>query len=192
LKAPIASGSYFGTAVAISGDTVFVGAPFYDPGSVFIFARGAGGWSLQKQLVAPGGTAHDSYGAPLSLSGNTLVVGAPRRDHGSVLVYTGAGSSWSLQQEIAGGSGDLLFGWSLAISDNQLAVGAADPPHVSTYSRTKGTWKTHGTIAVSDTEELFSQAIAMSNGVLAVGARKESGGRGYIFQDDGIFKDGLE
>jgi len=183
---------HFGTAVAISGDTVFVGAPLYDPGSVFIYGRGTGGWSLQKQLVAPGGTWGDDFGAPLSLSGNSLAVGAPRRSFGSVLVYTGAAATWNLQQEIAGGSGDALFGQSLALAGDELAVGALDPAHVSMYTRSIGTWRTHATISADNNEGTFSLAVALSNGTLVVGAPKEAGGRGYIFRDDDIFKNGFE
>jgi hypothetical protein len=186
------SSPHFGTAVAISGDTVFVGAPFYDPGSVFIYGRGTGGWSLQKQLVAPGGTWGDDFGAPLSLSGNSLAVGAPRRSFGSVLVYTGAAATWNFQQEIAGGSGDALFGQSLALAGDELAVGASDPAHVSMYTRSNGTWRTHATISADNNEGAFSLGVALSNGTLVVGAPKEAGGRGYIFRDDDIFKNGFE
>ena len=76
----------FGSNVAVSGDTVVVGA-FGDDigsnsgqGSAYVFVRPAGGWSgpLQEsaKLIASDGEASASFGISVAVSGDTVVVGA--------------------------------------------------------------------------------------------------------------------
>src|SRR5262249_16049890 len=71
---------FFGYSVAISGDTAALGARndvvggIY-PGSVYVFTRGDGGWSLQQKLTAPDGASGDNFGQSVAIYRNTLVVG---------------------------------------------------------------------------------------------------------------------
>ncbi len=92
----------FGAAVALSGDTIVVGAPGHDAipdqpevpvisGAAFVFQRdGNGGWGFVKQLTpvtetpdpsstdgAPKGEYFDRFGDAVGLSGDRIVVGAP-------------------------------------------------------------------------------------------------------------------
>lgn len=83
---------HFGAAVAVSGNTVAVGAPgdevasFAGRGSVFVFERDLGGdnnWGVQPAVLAPDGLAGDAFGSALALEGNLLLVGAPLVDDGA-------------------------------------------------------------------------------------------------------------
>ena len=69
-------GSYFGCSVAIQGDTAVVGAYGHlaTAGSVYVFTRSAGVWSLQQQLNGP---EHSQLGYSVAISGDTLIAGAP-------------------------------------------------------------------------------------------------------------------
>ncbi|HNT25348.1 MAG TPA: Ig-like domain-containing protein [Anaerolineales bacterium] len=90
-----ATGDYFGKAVAISGDTIAVGAPgedggmedpLADSGAVYIYQRNLGGedmWGEVTTVYAPDAQLADQFGTALALDGDTLVVGAPKRDDGS-------------------------------------------------------------------------------------------------------------
>jgi FG-GAP repeat len=86
------AGDFFGT-VALSGDTVVVGAPFADSnsitvngdgknnkvvnsGAVYVFVRKSGKWSQQAYLKASDGAAGDQFGFAVAISGNTVIVGA--------------------------------------------------------------------------------------------------------------------
>ncbi|MCP3971141.1 MAG: hypothetical protein GY717_12650, partial [Rhodobacteraceae bacterium] len=83
-----AVGDYFGRSVAISGDTLVVGAPYNDDpsdsGSAYVFARnsdGAGGvsadtWGQVSKLTASDADIGDQFGFSVAISGDTLVVGA--------------------------------------------------------------------------------------------------------------------
>ncbi len=112
-----AADDYFGWSVAVSGDTVVVGAYGdddldYNSGSAYVFVKPGGGWATTSaytaKLTASDGAAADSFGRSVAVSGDTVVVGAPYDDDkgsasGSAYVFgsapavcTAAGSgNWS-------------------------------------------------------------------------------------------------
>ncbi len=139
-----AAADLFGNSVSISGNTVVVGAPratvngHSQQGAAYVFTKSALGWGDMTQtakLTASDGAAQDTFGYAVSISGNTLVVGAPSATIGSntaqgaAYVFTEPGSAWTDMTQTAkltatnGQLGD-CFGFSMAISDNTLALGA--------------------------------------------------------------------
>ena len=71
----------FGSAVAIDGDTVVVGAfgENSNQGSVYIHKRDQGGidnWGLLQEITASDGAADNFFGTSVALDGDTLIVGA--------------------------------------------------------------------------------------------------------------------
>jgi hypothetical protein len=92
LKAPRGqSEEAFGRSVAVSGNTIVVGAPFRevdghtDQGTAYVFVRPASGWRSAKptaELTAAGGAANEFFGESLAISGNAVLVGAPDRKVG--------------------------------------------------------------------------------------------------------------
>ncbi len=71
----------FGRSVAISGNTVVIGAPGDDDngsssGSAYIFEGSASTWTQIAKLTAADGAAGDYFGGSVSISGDTTVVGA--------------------------------------------------------------------------------------------------------------------
>jgi hypothetical protein len=86
----------FGTAVAVSGDTVVVGAPQENSsttgvnstpnesagysGAVYVFVRSGTAWSQQAYLKASNTGVNDLFGTSVAVSGDTLVIGAPDED----------------------------------------------------------------------------------------------------------------
>ena len=69
------AGDQFGTAVAISGNLLVVGAPRDKTrtntaqGSAYVFLRSSGGWAFQQKLTAQDGAAGDQFGASVAISG---------------------------------------------------------------------------------------------------------------------------
>ena len=137
-----AAKDYFGNSVAVSSDgsTIVVGAngdddKGTDSGSVYIFTKQANGSYLQIQkLVASDGAANDYFGwsVDVSADGSTVVVGAfgdadKGTDSGSAYIFTKQvnGSYLQVQKLVAsdGVAGD-YFGYSVAISNTSVAVGA--------------------------------------------------------------------
>jgi hypothetical protein len=71
----------FGTDLAVSGDTVLVGAPRdddngLDSGSVYVFQREGTAWAETAKIVAPDGAAGDNFGDQIFLQGNLAVFSA--------------------------------------------------------------------------------------------------------------------
>lgn len=98
-------GNKFGTAVAIDGDTIVIGAPFEDSGSTgvngiqddltgpgsgaaYVFTRSGGVWTQQAYLKASNTGDGDAFGHSVSVSGGTVAVGARAEDSGIVGVET--------------------------------------------------------------------------------------------------------
>ena len=103
LKASQVSASdTFGRSVAVSGDTMVVGAPFEDSstpgindtadesassaGAAYVFVRSGVTWSQQAYLKASQVTANDQFGVSVAVSGDTVVVGAPQEDSSSTSI----------------------------------------------------------------------------------------------------------
>jgi hypothetical protein len=140
----------FGQAVAISGNTIVVGAPNHGPGgAAFVFVRNpaTGAWTEQQRIKipppTPNGTAFDSFGVSVGISGDTIVVGAYAEDSnatgvngdqannlalesGAAYVYVRSGTVWTQQAYLKASNteqGD-NFGWSVGISGETVVVGA--------------------------------------------------------------------
>ena len=138
LASDAAAGDLFGVSVAISGETVVVGAPFddgaagFDQGSAYVFVRSGGVWSQQQKLEASDAAAGDMFGSSVAISGETVVVGAPLddgaagTDQGSAYVFVRSGGVWSQQQKLEASDAAAVdcFGFSVAISGETVVVGA--------------------------------------------------------------------
>lgn len=163
-----AKDDWFGYSVALSSDgaTLAVGTVYADTngnadeGSVSVFARTGGNWSLQKTLTLTGGAAGDLFGYSVALSsdGNTLAAGAisddigANVDQGSVSVFGRTGGAWKEQAVLTqvNGVASSNFGWSLSLSSdgNTLAVGGpnqgvggkAQQGSAAIFTRANGTW----------------------------------------------------
>ncbi len=106
----------FGFAVAVSGDTVVVGAPAEEDaaGAVYVFVRAGRTWSQQALLKASSVRPGDLFGYSVAIAGDTVAVGArsrgPRDDEsdtgaaesGSAYVFVRTGTSWSQQARLTG------------------------------------------------------------------------------------------
>ena len=134
----------FGRTVAISGDTVVVGAwlndhnGMNDSGAAYVFQRDQGGpdaWGELKKLTPTGLAPDDKFGISVSISGSTLVVGSPSDDHsgllaaGSVFVFErdeGGPNNWGETAQLIANDPGLTdsFGNSVSVSGDQLLVGA--------------------------------------------------------------------
>ena len=89
---------YFGISLAISGDTVVVGAHGEDTGAsgagaAYIFTRSGTTWSQQAKIQASDAQADDSFGYSVGIDGDTVVVGAHKEDYwgtdaGAAYIFT--------------------------------------------------------------------------------------------------------
>lgn len=130
------TGFAFGRAVAVSGTTLAIGAPFAaQGGAVYVFVWNGSSWTEQAKLTAPGGLGvGSSFGRAVALEGNTLVVGAqyanigPATGAGKAYVFERIGASWSGQELDPQTTLALqdYFGSDVEVSGNTLCVGAPE------------------------------------------------------------------
>ena len=93
------SSDSLGRSIAISGDTLVVGASgessagagagqgnngARDAGAAYVFVRTAGVWNQQEYLKANNAGQDDLFGDSIAIDGDTVVVGAPREDSAGV------------------------------------------------------------------------------------------------------------
>jgi hypothetical protein len=114
LKAANANASdSFGYSVAVSGDTVVVGAPNEDSndttitngasassdnssgetGAVYIFKRTGTTWAEEAFLKASNSQANDGFGSATAIDADTVAVSAPNEDSNQSTITNGGGAS---------------------------------------------------------------------------------------------------
>jgi hypothetical protein len=133
-----AANDELGYSVAISGDTIVVGAPYADVGShtdqgfAYVADKPAGGWTQLTnvaRLTSSDGAANDLFGISVAVSGSTVVVGAPgvgSGDWGAVYVFARPAGGWAdaTQSAELGTLGSGWLGYSVGISGDTIAAGA--------------------------------------------------------------------
>ncbi len=151
---------YFGVRVAISGDTLAVGASEEDsnatgvngneannlaPGSgaAYVFTRSGTTWSQQSYLKASNTEAGDHFGVTLAISGATIAVAA------------------SVEGSDATG-----------VNGNQANNSALGSGAAYVFTRSGTTWSQQAYLKASNTEagDRFGYSLAISGNTVAVGA----------------------
>lgn len=154
---------FFGSSLAISGDTVVVGANGEDSnatgvngdgsnnsaslsGAAYVFVRNGTTWSQQAYLKASNTNTNDSFGQSVSISADTIVVGA----------YDEASSATGVN----GNQSDNTF----------TSAGAA-----YVFVRNAGVWTQEAYLKESNTGvgDWFGWSVAISGNTLVVGAQNE-------------------
>jgi FG-GAP repeat len=112
----------FGTSVAISSDTIAVGAPASGAGTVHVFSYDGSSYWNEASIFSGGSTMPASeFGSSVALYGNTLVVGAPGVD--SSEVFRNDTGTWTTDSTLTGDAAT-FFGWSVAVAGDKIIVGA--------------------------------------------------------------------
>ena len=154
----------FSYSVAISGDTVVVGAHGEDSsasgvdgdqndnsapesGAVYVFVRDGTSWSQQAYLKASNTGAADNFGCSVAISGDTLVVGASYEDSNA--------------------SG---------VDGNQTDDSAENAGAAYVFTRSGATWSQQAYLKASNTDagDYFGYSVAVSGDTLVVGAFGEA------------------
>ncbi|MDH5327194.1 MAG: FG-GAP repeat protein [Gammaproteobacteria bacterium] len=169
----------FGSSVALSGNTLAVGAVGEDgdtnstaanlneganeAGAVYVFTRSGTSWNLQAYVKASNAQADDGFGTSVALAGDTLVVGAPFEDGD------------------AGSTAD-------SPTDNTTDAGA-----VYVFTRDSAIWSQQSYLKADNAQadDQFGTSVALTTATVAVGApnedgdddgRTENAGAVYVFQ----------
>lgn len=169
------SSDYFGEDVAISGDTIVVGALLEDSnatgvngnqsnnslptaGAAYVFVRNGTTWSQQAYLKASNTGLGDGFGRLVEISGNTIAVAS------------------------IGESSDATGINGAQANDNKPGSGA-----VYIFSRSGTAWTQQAFLKASNTDkgDFFGSSLAMSGDTLLVGATKEASTASGVNGDQG-------
>ena len=152
---------YFGTSVAVAGDTIVVGAKSesssttgvnsmpnqaaIDSGAAYVFVRGDGNWSQQAYLKASNTGASDFFGNSVAVSGSTVISGSHQEDS----ITTGVSS---VSDEAARQSGAAFV-----------------------FIRSDGNWSQQGYLKASNTgaSDFFGNSVAVSGSTVISGSHQE-------------------
>ena len=203
---------FFGTSVAVSGDTIVVGAfghgtVWAGDGAAYVFVRTGTTWTEQQELTASDPAPGDSLGISVSIDADTAVIGANGddtvgADAGSAYVFVRSGSSWSEQQKLVapdGAAGD-GFGVGVSISEDTAVVGAAtadtpagaDAGAAYVFTRSGATWTDQQKLVAPDAAagDQLGDSVSVSGDTAVVGAptsdmHAADAGSAYVFVRSG-------
>ena len=192
LTAGTSAGNFelFGSSVAISGDTVVVGAPRDGSlGEAYVFVGRCCafiGLTWTRQALSRSTVFLAGFGSSVAIDGNQTVVGSPDGStffgEGIAQIFTRSGATWS-EEAVLFGPTSGKFGTSVAISADTVVVGAprtdlgsapqdqdAGTAYVS--MRRGSSWSSPDSVTASDSSgrSEFGTSVAASAGTVVVGA----------------------
>jgi hypothetical protein len=187
----------FGSAVAVSPDTIIVGAGnegsgVGGSGAVYIFTRTGSTWSQQAYLKSPSPGLFYNFGGAVGVSGDTVIVGEPGAE--GAYIYVRSGTIWSQQAHLTASDaiGPIYFGYSVALSGDTAIVGAHGAEAAYVFVRNGTAWSQQARLQASspETADFFGSSVAVSGDTSLVGAVYEdtdyrASGAAYIFARSG-------
>ncbi len=186
------TGDLFGCSVAISGNTIVVGALQHGGrGAAYVFTLAGGQWTQQQELTAADGKTGDAFGCSVGVYNTTIAVGACHHGVGSagaVYAFAFGSTTWTQQAEITHNptrTPYALFGFSLALCPTSMVIGAPDDgagygtAYVTTTSG--GRWSAPTPLLPNNPQitSQFGYSVAMYGNTAVVGAPGVSAA--YVF-----------
>ncbi len=201
------AGDFFGNAIAVSGNTLIVGAHSATvdgtaQGAAYVFTKMKGVWRETQKLVASHGKSFGFFGWAVAIEGKMVFVSATNatvngNPQGAVYVFTLKNGHWNEAQELVAANGTTgeQFGWSLAVSGNTLLVGAHNEVvngnggqgAVYVFTESNGSWSQTGKLSAGDggAYDRFGSALALEGNTALIGAEgatiNGSSGQGAVY-----------
>lgn len=190
---PAPQGGLFGSAIALAGDDLWIGAPAADStGVVFRFRREGDTWHQVAVLRPNGDRAATGFGGTLHLRGDWLLIGAAASDSGAGRVYAmrrDATGAWGPVQQLPlprlAAPGGARVGSSLLIAGDRAFLGAPGAATVLVLRRNAGGgWAPGGTVQPFDggRSSQFGFSLAAAGNELWVGAPTVNAGNGRVYR----------
>ncbi|MCK6446459.1 MAG: FG-GAP repeat protein [Planctomycetes bacterium] len=199
--------AHFGTAVALDGDRLIVGAPSDDVGTqsragrAYAFERTGTTWNLAATLQTSTPNSEDQFGSSVAINGDLVAIGATNRRGtlgqtlGTVSVYRWQGASLTLETEVSPldmkQGGDMDFGSAVALTPTQLAVGtpmddmnSGSSGSVYLYRDSGGTWVESEKLVTKTPSGAIGRALEFAGNSVIVGAPSGSlTGQVHVFDE---------
>lgn len=176
---------FFASSIAIDKGVVAIGSANSDhngsnSGSAYLFDASTGAQLFK--LLPNDGSAFDFFGGSIAIDNGTVVVGATGSDNkannsGSVYLFDASTGTQIAELNAIDGLVNYKFGYSVAIDNGVVAVGAIwddgnEPSSGSAYLFNVSTGEQIVKLLPDDglTGDLFGFSIGIDNGLVAVGA----------------------
>jgi hypothetical protein len=163
----------FGSAVAVDGDLIVVGATWgdgvvADSGAAYVYRFDGARWYSEGKLEASDGAESDRFGGSVAVLGDVIVIGAEMdndsvTESGSAYIFRKNGVSWQQEAKLTGSNPQYgeWFGCSVSICGapgiETVAIGAkrdetaeSDAGAVHVFRRTGGVWIAEAELTASD------------------------------------------
>jgi FG-GAP repeat len=181
----------FGASLAMSGDTVVVGAA----GKVYVFVKPAAGWKSMHevaQLTVPNGVT-DYFGQFVAIDGDTIVAGNVYTAYVFVMPAGGWVTTSTFQAQLTPPTTSFLS--SLALNGNTVVLGYISDNAQNNvgdayvFQQPQAGWSTPGQLVARLTRanptanDFFGQSVAVSGDTIAVGtqfAQNQNGTEGVV------------
>jgi hypothetical protein len=173
---------HFGSAIALQGDTLAVGAPEntampgHQKGIVYLYQREGDQWAETSALTASdeadGFQADLLFGSALGLDADTLAVGAPGADYdaGAVYIFQRRGRAWEATGILyaSDSTAGARFGQRLVLQEDTLVVQGGQAVYV--FERAGEVWVEQVRLTGKDLDERdrFGHSLALDGDYLAV------------------------
>ena len=204
--------SAFGWSVALSGQTIAIGAPGESSGALFsgavyVFVNDGTSWQQQGKIKANSTMMNQQLGFTVSVSGDTIVAAAPGEligepaddfnnvlSKGAVYIFERTGTSWDHQKRFferdrnrTGGFAvrAAIDGDTIIVGDPTYDAGARFTGAVYVFERKGNGWSLKHTLAANDGQFLQAMgfSIAISGDTVIAGTQSQfSIPAVYIFQ----------
>lgn len=195
---------FFGSAVAVDGDTGAVGAVFdddngNDSGSAFLFVREFGDWTEEAMLLPTDGAAEDRFGGTVDVDGDLALITARGdddngTDSGSAYVFARRAGVWTETAKLLAFDGDAVdrFGDSAALQADIVLIGAPGDDDLATdsgaaylYADINGAWvfqdKVHADDGAASDSFGFSADLGVDTAVIGANFDDDTGSV-YVFE----------
>lgn len=182
----------FGLSVALSGDTIIVGAQLHNQGTgaAYIFARRDGTWRQVARLAPNNLTPDARFGFAVAIAGDTALVGAYQasvggQQTGSAYVFTRsspATDQWTTQARLLASdrmSGD-RFGIAVALDGSTALIGADRRPEgglanagaAYIFERVGTGWVQRTKLIATNNQSgrMFGFSVSLRDGIAVIGA----------------------
>ncbi len=206
-----AANDLFGGSVAMHGKYMVIGAKLADEkgkdaGSAYVYEYNGTNWIYRDKLLAGDGADNDHFGGAVAIYGDYIVIGAYFDDDkgaesGAVYIFKRSGKKWIEETKLVAGDGipDMVFGQSVSIYGDFIAVGACKDNSLGTESGSVYIFKRSGQYWFQDSKitagdgvagDRFGSSVTIRGGHIAAGAPlndddgRESGSV-YVFEYNG-------
>jgi hypothetical protein len=198
------AGDKFGYSVAISGETIVVGAysKAIGTGVAYVFGRNQGGadnWGQVKTFTSNDAAIQDFFGISVAINGDTMVVGADFKNSqmGAAYIFSrnqGGADNWGQVKKLLGSDTAVSnqFGHAVSIDGDTIVVSAnqnnSNRGAAYVFSRNQGgtdNWGEVKKLTASDAAagDAFGHSVSIDGDTIVTGAdfKNSTTGAAYVY-----------